>query len=211
MKFKLYSADGSSASEKEINEFPEFEGNKGLAALRQVVIAHQANKRQGNASTKTRAEVAGTGKKPFRQKGTGGARQGTRRAPQHYKGGVAFGPKPRDYSQKINRKLKTLAFGRALFDRASAGELDLIEKWEVTEAKTKLFKGILSNIGAEGKTLVVDDAFGDKEVLAARNLEKVAITNASQVNALDLVRYDQIIISEQGMATLLSRVAGGES
>lgn len=209
MKFTVFSADGSSSSEKEIPEFPVFEGEKGIAALRQVILAYNANQRQGNASTKTRADVSGTGKKPFRQKGTGGARQGTRRGPQHYKGGVAFGPKPRDYSQKVNRKIKTLAFGRALFNRADAGELNLIEKWEVTSPKTKLFESILSNVGAEGTTLIVDDAFGDNEVLAARNIARVAISDAGSLNAWDLVRYDRIIVSEKGMSTLLGRVIGG--
>lgn len=211
MKLKVFSADGSSSSEKDFSEFPEFEGNRGLNALRQVILAHNANQRQGNASTKTRAEVRGTGKKPFRQKGTGGARQGTRRGPQHYKGGVAFGPKPRDYTQKVNRKMKTLAFGRALYDRASSGEVTLIEKWEVSEAKTKVFNQLLGTIGIQGKLLIVDDQFQDKEVLAARNIERVTISEAAQLNAWDLVRYDNVIISERGFSTILSRIAGGSN
>jgi len=100
MKLKVFKADGSSSTEKDFPHFPEFEGDRGIATLRQVVIAQQANKRQGNASTKTRAEVAGSGKKLFRQKGSGTARQGSRRVPHQRHGGVAHGPKPRDYSQK---------------------------------------------------------------------------------------------------------------
>ena len=97
MKLKVFKADGSSSTEKDFPHFPEFEGDRGIATLRQVVIAQQANKRQGNASTKTRAEVAGSGKKLFRQKGSGTTRQGTRRVPHQRHGGVAHGPKPRDY------------------------------------------------------------------------------------------------------------------
>jgi large subunit ribosomal protein L4 len=122
MKLKVFKADGSSSTEKDFPNFPEFEGDRGIATLRQVVIAQQANKRQGNASTKTRAEVAGSGKKLFRQKGSGTARQGTRRVPHQRHGGVAHGPKPRDYSQKTNRKMRQLAMQRALFDRAIAGK-----------------------------------------------------------------------------------------
>ena len=116
MKLKVFKADGSSSTEKDFPHFPEFEGDRGIATLRQVVIAQQANKRQGNASTKTRAEVAGSGKKLFRQKGSGTARQGSRRVPHQRHGGVAHGPKPRDYSQKTNRKMRQLAMQRALFD-----------------------------------------------------------------------------------------------
>ncbi|NBB79465.1 MAG: 50S ribosomal protein L4, partial [Verrucomicrobia bacterium] len=107
MKLKVYTADGTASEEKDFAQFPVFEGDKGVAALRQVILAHQANARQGNASTKTRAEVRGSGKKLFRQKGSGTARQGSRRVPHQRHGGVAHGPRPRDFSQKINRKMKT--------------------------------------------------------------------------------------------------------
>jgi len=126
MKFKLYNNTGSSSQEKEISDFPTFEGDRGVNALRQVILAHQANARQGNASTKTRAEVSGTGKKAFRQKGTGMARRGNRRTPIMKGGGVAFGPKPRDYSQKLNKKQRQLALGRALYEQATSGTLNLI-------------------------------------------------------------------------------------
>ena len=127
MKLKLFSADGTKSKNKDFVSFPTFDDDKGVAALRQVVIAHQANRRQGTASTKTRAEVAGSGKKLFRQKGSGKARQGTRRVPHQRHGGVAHGPKPRDFSQKINRKMKSLAFQRALFERATDGGISVIE------------------------------------------------------------------------------------
>jgi len=159
MKLKVFSTDGTTSEEKEFANFPAFEGDKGIAAVRQVVIAHQANKRQGNASTKTRAEVAGSGKKLFRQKGSGTARQGSRRVPHQRHGGVAHGPKPRDYSQKINRKMKALAFQRALFNRATEGGLSVIEAFEVKEPKTKLFNKVLTAVlPTRGKVLIIDDA-----------------------------------------------------
>ncbi len=209
MKLKVYTPDGATSTEKDFNHFPVLEDSKGVEALRQVVLAYQANKRQGNASTKTRAEVAGTGKKPFRQKGTGMARQGTKRGPQHYGGGVAFGPKPRDYTQKINKKMRQLALQRALFDRASEGEIDVIEKWEVAEPKTRLINDVIGKIAPKGKVLIVDDNFEDNTTLAARNIERVSITASDSLNSWDLVRFDRIIVTENGLNTVISRSKGG--
>lgn len=211
MKLKVFSTDGSSSSEKEFDHFPSFEGDKGQQAIRQVLIAYQANARQGNASTKTRAEVSGTGKKPFRQKGSGRARQGNLRSPIWRKGGVVFGPKPRDYSQKVNRKVKALAFSRALFDAASNEALSVIEKWDSSTPKTKEFNKVLSLIAPEGKVLILDDSFEDNTVLSARNIARVAISDSSSVNVGDLVRYNKIIASEKSISTLIARANGGNS
>lgn len=209
MKLKVYTADGSKSSEKEF-ALPVLEGNKGVAALRQVVLAHQANARQGNASTKTRAEVAGSGKKLFRQKGSGTARQGTRRVPHQRHGGVAHGPKPRDFSQKINRKMKTLAFKRALYERAYEGGVSVIEALEVKEAKTKLFNQVLSAIlPNRRKVLLVDDQFQNNAALAARNIRGVALSEAGNLSALDVVRYRDIIVSIKGIETIIARANGG--
>lgn len=209
MKLKLFTADGSKSSDKEIKHFPNFEDNRGIDALRQVVLAYQANKRQGNASTKTRAEVSGSGKKPFRQKGTGMARQGTRRATQHRGGGIALGPKPRDYSQKLNKSMRRIAFQRALFERANDGNLSLIEHFDLREPKTREMNAIVGNIAPKGKVLLVDDQFSDKAALATRNLERVAITSSTTLNSHDLVFYDQIIVSEKSLDTVLARSNGG--
>ncbi len=210
MKLKVYSVDGKQSEEKEFSAFPTFEDDKGIAALRQVIIAQQANKRQGNASTKTRAEVRGSGKKLFRQKGSGRARQGTRRVPHQRHGGVAHGPKPRDYSQKINGKMKTLAFQRALFERATEGGLSVIEAFEVKEPKTKLFYQVLTEVLPDyKKVLIIDDAFDENTVLAARNIEGLSFTVASNLNALDIVRYRQIIVSTKGIETIIARANKG--
>jgi large subunit ribosomal protein L4 len=211
MKFKLYKADGSVSSEKEIAEWPVLEGTKGVAALRQYVLAVRNNQRQGNACAKTRSEVSGTGKKPFRQKGTGGARQGSRRTVIWRKGGVVFGPRPRDFSEKVNRKMKLLALKRALFERAQDGRVDLIEKIECEAVKTKVMNALLSKIAPEGKVLLIDDNFDSKAALSLRNIERVGMVDPSSLNPLDLLAYQRIIITEKGTDSLIARIKGGES
>lgn len=208
MKLQVFSPDGTSTSEKEF-AIPEFEGDKGLQALKQVILAYMANRRQGTASTKTRSTVHGTGKKPFRQKGTGSARQGTRVAPQHYHGSVAHGPQPRDFSQRLNKKMRQVALSRALFDRVTDGEVAVIEKWEISEKRTRLFNELLSKIAPKGKLLVLDDSWSDQNLLAARNIQRIELNEASDVNALDLSHHDQVILSEKGLERLLSRLNGG--
>lgn len=208
MKLTVYNTDGTSKEERDFSDFPVHEGTKGRMALRQVVLAIQANLRQGNASTKTRAEVSGGGKKPFRQKGTGMARRGSSRSPLLRGGGIVFGPRPRDYSQKVNRKMRRLALSRALFERAEDGSVQVIEKWEVAERKTKLFAEILNHVAPAGNVLLVDDEFSETFGLAARNVERAHFAQAGTVNAYDLIRYPHIVFSERALNTLLARVNG---
>ena len=206
MKLKVFKADGSSSTEKDFPHFPQFEGDRGIATLRQVVIAQQANKRQGNASTKTRAEVAGSGKKLFRQKGSGTARQGTRRVPHQRHGGVAHGPKPRDYSQKTNRKMRQLAMQRALFDRAVSGGLSVIEDLAVEAPKTKIFNNVLKNVYPERcKVLVVDDTFEENTAFAARNIQGVSLAESGDLSVLDIVKYQNVIVSSKAIETIIAR------
>lgn len=206
MKLKVFKADGSSSMEKDFPHFPQFEGDRGIATLRQVVIAQQANKRQGNASTKTRAEVAGSGKKLFRQKGSGTARQGTRRVPHQRHGGVAHGPKPRDYSQKTNRKMRQLAMQRALFDRAVSGGLSVIEDLAVDAPKTKIFNNVLKNVYPERcKVLVVDDTFEENTAFAARNIQGVSLAESGDLSVLDIVKYQNVIVSSKAIETIIAR------
>ena len=210
MKLKVYTSDGGNSKKKEF-AIPEFEGDKGLYALKQTVIAYQANQRLGCASTKTRGEVRGSGKKPWRQKGTGMARAGSRRSPIWRGGGITFGPRIRDYSQQINKKVKTLAFQRAIFDRVVDGDVGVIERIEISEPKTKLLNGIIEKIAPQGSVLVVDDNFSDPAKLAERNIERVAITEADTVNAFDFTHYDKIILSTKGIEKVLIRVQKGKS
>ncbi|MFP4352173.1 MAG: 50S ribosomal protein L4 [Puniceicoccaceae bacterium] len=211
MNLKYYSADGTGGEEREFAGFPVFEGSKGRMALRQAILAIQANLRQGTASTKTRAEVSGTGKKPFRQKGTGMARRGSSRSPLLRGGGVVFGPRPRDYSQKVNRKMRRLALARALFERGSSGSIQVIEKWEAAEPRTKPFAGLLEKITPARRVLLVDDEIPANVALSGRNIERVHFAEAGNLNAYDVVRFDAIVISERALQTVLARVNGGES
>lgn len=211
MKLKVYTSDGGSSEEREFDQFPALEGDKGRMALRQYIIAIQANLRQGNASTKIRSEVRGSSAKPFRQKGTGRARQGNKRSPLMRGGGVVFGPRPRDYRQKINRRIRNLAFRRALMECADEGRIDVIQEWNVPEAKTRLFNAVVEKIVPEGKVLIVDDRFSDSVALASRNIGRVHVGQADSLNAYDLVRFDHVVISEKGLATILARANGGES
>lgn len=210
MKLKVYTTDGGKSKETNF-DIPELKGDKGLKALKQVILAHGANQRQGNASTKTRAEVRGSGKKPWRQKGTGLARAGSRRSPIWRGGGITFGPRPRDYTQKINKKMKDLAFQRAIFERAVDGDINVIEQFEVKEPKTRILNSIIGKIAPQGRVLIVDDNFSDSAKLAARNIERLAVTEADTVNALDFALYDKIIFSKKGIDKVLFRVQGETS
>lgn len=210
MKLKVYSSDASKSSEKEFN-LPTFEGDRGLQAVKEVVVAHRANARQGTRSTKTRGEVRGGGKKPWNQKGSGRARAGSNRSPLWGGGGVVFGPKPRDFSKKINGKVKALAFSRALFDRAVAGDVDVIEAFTPAQPKTKLMNKVVRTIAPKGKVLLVDAPFTAETSRAARNLDRVSLQEASKLNTLDLVQYSKIVVSTKAIETLVSRANGGQS
>lgn len=210
MKLKVYSSDATKSSEKEFN-LPTFEGDRGLQAVKEVVVAHRANARQGTRSTKTRGEVRGGGKKPWNQKGSGRARAGSSRSPLWSGGGVVFGPRPRDFSKKINGKVKALAFSRALFDRAVAGDIDVIEAFAPAQPKTKLMSKVVRTIAPKGKVLLVDAPFTAETSRAARNLDRVSLQEAAKLNTLDLVQYSRIVVSSKALETILARANGGQS
>ena len=210
MKLKIFTSDATNSSEKEFN-LPTFEGTKGLQAVKEVVVAHNANARLGTHSTKTRGEVRGGGKKPWAQKGTGRARAGSIRSPLWGGGGVVFGPKPRDYSKKINGKVKALAFSRALFDRAVAGDISVIEAFAPQQAKAKLMNQIIGRIAPKGKVLIVDDPFSGEAARAARNLNRVTLQEASKLNTLDLVTYSWIVVSTKALEKIIVRATGAQS
>ena len=211
MKLKIFTPDGTTSREEEFAGLPTFEGDKGLQAVKEVIVAINANKRLGTHSTKTRGEVRGGGKKPWKQKGTGRARAGSIRSPLWGGGGVVFGPKPRDYSKKINAKVKALAFSRALFDRASVGDIDVIERFEPSAKKTKEVNVIIGRIAPKGKILVVDAPFTAEAAHATRNIQRVSLQDASKLNTLDLAQYKKIIVSSAALETIIARVNGGKS
>jgi len=206
MILKVYSPDGAASREAEFG-IPAFEGDKGVHAVKEVVVAHQANARLGTHSTLRRGEVRGGGKKPWRQKGTGRARAGSIRSPLWPGGGVVFGPKPRDYTKKINARVKALAFGRALFDRAAAGEIDVIEKFEVSPVKTKVIGQVIARIAPQGKVLLVDDPFAPETLRAARNLGRISLQEAARLNTLDLCQYRKIVVSAKAIETIIARAS----
>ena len=160
-----------------------------------AVVNFLANQRQGTQSTKTRSEVSGGGRKPWRQKGTGHARQGSTRSPQWTHGGVALGPKPRDYSYRLNRKVKRLAILSAISAKAAAGDMILVDNLSVAEYKTKAVVSMLSAVGAGKKNLIVTPAVEEKLVKSAANIPGVKTTVATSVNTYDVVNADKFILS----------------
>jgi large subunit ribosomal protein L4 len=206
MKLTVYSSDATSQSEKEF-DLPAFEGDKGLQALKDLLVTYHANRRQGSSKSKTRAEVAGTGKKVYRQKGTGNARHGDRQSPIYVGGGTAHGAKIQDWSKGFNKKAKKLATARALFDKASSGGIHVIESFSFESPKTKVFTEVLGRIDSDAKrVLICDQQFDNNTILSARNLPSVDMMDAASLNAWDIVRHPSIVISERGLEQLLSRL-----
>lgn len=209
MKLPYFQADGTADGEKDFSGFPEFEGEKGRMAVRQAVLALRANQRQGTASTKTRAEVSGGGKKPFRQKGTGMARRGSSRSPLLPGGGIVFGPRPRDYSQKVNRKVRRLALARALFERGRDGELLVISAWEFSQPKTRDLAAVLDRLHPSGKLLLADAEVSEALALSARNLARVRVVEAADLNVYDALGSARLVLTEAALTQLLARINGG--
>lgn len=157
------------------------------ALIHQVVVAQLANKRQGTKSTLTRAEVRGGGRKPWRQKGTGHARQGSIRSPQWIKGGVAFAPKPRDFSQKINKSMRREAIKSALSKKFADNELIVVNSFDLEQAKTKEMVGILNNFELDNRTLIVISGEDEKVIRSSKNIANVTTIDAALINVYDLV------------------------
>jgi large subunit ribosomal protein L4 len=208
MKLKVFSNEGGESGESEF-DIPVFEDSKGVQAVKEVIVAQAANGRQGSANTKTRGEVRGGGKKPWRQKGTGRARAGSSRSPIWVGGGIVFGPKPRDYSKKINKKVRQLAFCRALFERGEDGSLLIVDSLDIAPAKTSVANSLIRGIAPEGNLLIVDASFSDTSMLAIRNLRGVVLEEAAIVSVTDLCDFAKIIITRKGMDVLVERAKGG--
>lgn len=171
-------------------------------ALHDAVKNYLANQRQGTQSAKTRAEVRGGGKKPFKQKGTGRARQGTTRAPHYVGGGVAFAPKPRDYSYKLPKRVKRLALFSALSAKIAAGEVIVLDELSMEAPKTKDMIKILSNIKAEKKTLVVLSEVDDTVVRSTTNIPGVLTTFVGQINVYDILNHNNFVITKKALEVI---------
>ncbi|MGB9274127.1 MAG: 50S ribosomal protein L4 [Terrimicrobiaceae bacterium] len=184
------------------------DAGKGRQAVHDVVVALRANRRRGTASTKTKAEVNLSGAKPWRQKGTGRARAGYKSSPVWVGGGVAFGPHPRDYSKKITKKVKALAFRKALSERVLAGDVLLVDGFAVKEAKTKQFLSLLAKTATKArKTLIVGAAFDEKTYLAARNVKDALLVRASDLNTEQLLAFEKVVVTRDALASISQRLA----
>ena len=176
------------------------EPNKSV--LHDVVKNHLANCRQGTQSALTKGEVSYTTRKPWRQKGTGRARAGYKGSPVWYHGGVAFAPKPRDYSYRLNKKVKRLALKSALSAKVAAGDLVVVDEIKMDEVKTKTFKTFLSAVGADKKALVVTPEVNNNVILSARNIPGVETTFANLINVYDLVNANKLVVDKAAVAKI---------
>ena len=180
---------------------------KGRQAVHDLVTAYRANRRTGSACTKTRGEVSGNNKKIFKQKGTGNARHGDKRAPIFVGGGVVFGPRPRDYSKKVTKGVRKLALRRVLGDLTRAGTISTVDSFTVADGKTKSFVAAVTAITPPAKILIVGTSFDDSTYLAGRNVSWVQLVTASDVNVEQLLLAKSVILVGDALTTLANRTA----
>ena len=197
---KLFNMAGQQIGEIELSEgIFGIEPNE--AVVHEVVKNHLANCRQGTQSTLTRAEISGGGKKPWRQKGTGHARQGSTRAPQWTHGGIAFGPKPRSYSYELNKKVKRLALKSVLSAKAAMGAIVVIDELKLEAIKTKTMVELLANVGAE-KAIIVTPEVNENVVKSARNIPGVVTTTAKILSVYDIVKAKSLVLDKAALAII---------
>ena len=193
-KIDVYDINGKKVKEVELKE-EIFGIEPNEAVVHSVLVNFLANQRQGTQSTKTRSEVAGGGRKPWRQKGTGRARQGSIRAPQWIKGGIALGPKPRSYKYTVNKQEKRLAIKSVLSSKVLENELVVVDELPLKEIKTKEMVKVLSNLKVDGKALVMLPEKNEKVQKSARNIEGVKTTLVGTINVYDLLKYNKLIVT----------------
>ena len=193
-KVDVYDIKGKKVSTLDLNE-EVFGIIPNEEVVHSVLVNYQANQRQGTQSTKTRAEVSGGGKKPWRQKGTGRARQGSTRSPQWIKGGIALGPKPRSYTYKVNKKERRLAVRSLLSSKVLENELVVVDKLAFDEIKTKAMATALSNLKVEGKALILLPEKNENVQKSARNIEGVKTSLVNTINVYDLLKYTKLVVT----------------
>jgi large subunit ribosomal protein L4 len=206
MKLNVSDINGKGIGELELSD-ELFVSEKGSQAVFEAVVATRAAARAGTASTKTKAEVKATGAKPWKQKGLGRARAGYRTSPVWRGGGVAFGPKPRSYSKKMNKRVARLAFANAFSAAAAEGAVKVIDELTLVAPKTKEFAGILKNLEIARGALFVTADKNENAVLAARNLAGVEVTTADLLNTYQLVKYQQIVVTQAAVEKIAARLA----
>ena len=200
-KIDVYDINGKKVKELELNE-AVFGIEPNEAVVHSVLVNFLANQRQGTQSTKTRSEVSGGGRKPWRQKGTGRARQGSIRAPQWIKGGIALGPKPRSYKYTVNKKERQLAVKSVLSSKVLENELVVVDSLPLNDIKTKEMVKALSNLKVEGKALIMLPEKNEKVQKSARNIEGVKTTLVETINVYDLLKYNKLVVTEDTVKKL---------
>ena len=199
-KVSVYNIEGKVVGDMELNDAVfGVEVNEHL--VHQAVVNQLANKRQGTQSAKTRSEVSGGGRKPWRQKGTGHARQGSTRSPQWTGGGVVFAPKPRDYSFKMNKKEKRIALLSALSSKVADNKIVVLDAFNLDEVKTKKFAEVMSNLKVD-KALVVIEGENKNVVLSGRNIPTVKVSATNEINTYDVLKYDTLVVTKAAVAKL---------
>lgn len=205
MKLAIKDLKGQASGEVDV-AFEVISNGRGTQAVHDTVVAFMAGRRSGTASAKTMGEVAGTGKKPWRQKGTGRARAGSFQSPLWRGGGVVHGPKPRDFSKKVNKKVSRLALQKALSERLNAGDVHVVADLKLAQAKTKEFVAVQRSLGVDGCTvLFVMDGADDSFERAARNVVGVGLAQAATVNTYEILRYDKLVFTREALARVSSR------
>jgi len=205
MKLPVKNIQGQDQGELEV-KIPLIENGKGTQAVHDTVVAFQAAQRMGTACTKNVGEVAGTNKKPWRQKGTGRARAGSFQSPLWRGGGVVFGPKPRDFSKKVGRATRQLALRKALSERLKAGDVLVVDELKLAAAKTKEFLGVLKALDLTGTVLVVAQANDQNLRLASRNVRRVELTTGEELNTYQLLRSDKALFTRGAFERLEQRL-----
>ena len=199
-KVSVYNIDGKEVGSIELNDAVfGVEVNEHLVHL--AVVNQLANKRQGTQSAKTRSEVSGGGRKPWRQKGTGHARQGSTRAPQWTGGGVVFAPKPRDYSFKMNKKEKKIALLSALSSKVNDSKIVVLDSFNLDEIKTKKFAEVMNNIKVSNALFVIEGE-NKNVVLSGRNIPTVKVSATNEINTYDVLKYDTLVVTKAAVATI---------
>jgi large subunit ribosomal protein L4 len=205
MKLTIKDSKGNSQGELEV-KFPLIENGKGTQAVHDVVVAYMAAQRMGTACTKTMGDVAGSGKKPWRQKGTGRARAGSFASPLWRGGGVVFGPKPRDFTKKVSRSTRQLSLRKALSERLRAGDVVVVNELKMASAKTKDFLGLLTALDLKGTALIVSPAADKNLTLASRNVTTVSLTTSDLLNTYDVLRPDKLVFTRNAFEQIEARL-----
>ena len=206
MKISIKDIKGKSQGELEV-KFELVENGKGTQAVHDTVVAYRAAQRMGTACTKNVGEVSGTNKKPWRQKGTGRARAGSFQSPLWVGGGVVFGPKPRDFSKKVNSKTKQLALRKALSERLKAGDVVVVDDLKLGSPKTKEFVGVLSALDLKGTALIVSQEVDKNLSLASRNVANVTLATSDSLNTYDVLRSDKLVFTKGAFEKVEARLA----